>query len=231
MKSVIRGIFGCCAGIVLVLVGISAAAEKKSVLDYYRLLMPEMLDGTRFEFTKKGSAWKTTSPVTEADLDCTVDLKNGYIEVSDPGTGGGTLTQEIALFVNKMRESFIGVNITTFDGIGVSNRCRFYRWTGEGWAPARVLPDIPLAQFFKPGFDISTVKGVVALSYILPRKGTTVTAKLDVSRLQMMMSENMGFGPEDQKKAEKALANVEYNSIELNWNMDQGVFIAGKKLK
>ena len=193
--------------------------------------MPEMLDGTRFEFTKKGNAWKTISPVTEAELDCTVDLKNGYIEVSDPGTGGGTLIQEMAIFINKMRESFMGVNITTFDGIGVSSRCRFYRWTGEGWAAARVLPDIPLAQFFKPGFDLSSVKGSVSLLYALPRKGTTVIAKLDVSRLQMMMSENMGFGPEDQKKAKQALENVAFNSVELNWNMDRSVFIAGKKLK
>ena len=231
MKTAIRGIIGCCAGILLVLTGLSAAAEKKSVLDYYRLLMPEMLDGTQFEFTKSGSAWKTISPVTEAGLECTVDLKNGYIEVSDPGTGGGTITQEIALFTNKMRESFMGVNITTFDGIGVSNRCRFYRWTGEGWAAARVLPDIPLGQFFKPDFDVSSVKGSVSLLYALPRKGTTMIAKLDVSRLRMMMSEDMGFGPEDQKKAKQALENVAFNSIELNWDQDRGLFIAGKKLK
>ena len=104
MKSVVRGIFVCYAGLVFLLPGLNAAGQPKSVLDYYRLLMPEMLDGTQFEFTKKGNAWKTISHVTEAELDCTVDLKNGYIKVSDPGTGGGTLTQEIALFKNKMRE-------------------------------------------------------------------------------------------------------------------------------
>jgi len=231
MKSAVRVIFICCAGLVLLLPGLYAAGKAKSVLDYYRLLMPEMLDGTRFEFTKKGTAWKTTSPITEAELDCTVDLKNGYMEVSDPGTGGGTLTQEMALFINKMRESFMGVNITTFDGIGVSNRCRFYRWTGGGWAVARVLPDIPLVQFFKPGFDFSSVKGSVSLLYALPRKGTTVIAKLDVSRLRMMMSDNMGFGPEDQKKAKQAMEHVAFNSVELNWDMDRSVFIVGKMLE
>ena len=75
------------------------------------------------------------------------------------------------------------------------------------------------------------MKGSVSLLYDLPRTGTTAVAKLDVSRLQMMMSENMGYGPEDQKKAREVLANVEYNSIELNWDMDRSVFTTGKKLK
>lgn len=231
MKMFIHGPFIFSLGLVLLLAGISIAGTARSVLDYYRLLKPGMLGGTQFVFQKKGNAWKTTSPITDAELDCTVDLKNGYITVSDPGTGGGTITQEIALFCAKKGESYLGINITSFDGIGKGNACTFYRWTGKGWAAARVLPEIPIAKFFRPGFDLSPFRDSVSVSYRLPRTGTTVTANLDVSRLKMMMSEIMGYGPDDREMAKQALENVAFNSVELYWHMDRGVFKIGTMQK
>jgi hypothetical protein len=190
-----------------------------------------MLDDMQFVFTKKGNSWKTTSPITDVELECTVDLANGYLEVTDQGTGGGSLIQEVALFISGKGESFIGVSITTFDGARCISSCNFYRWNGKGWYDATVLPYLPLNQFFKPGFDLSAVKDRVSLSYKLPRNGTTVIAKLDVSGLQMAESGFMGAVPDEIQNAKRALSNIVYKSVELLWNMDEGVFTVGKKRK
>jgi hypothetical protein len=230
MKSLFRIYAVCFAGCALLYAG-SAAGQTKNVIDYYRLLKPGMLGGTQFVFEKKGSAWRTSSPITDGELDCVVDLKNGYISVSDPGTGGGTITQEIALFLDNKGGSVIGVNITTFDGVAVDNNCAFYRRTGNGWASAPVVPALPLAQFFNQGYDPAPVKNMLSLSYRLPRTGTTVIVSLDVTNLQKAESGYAGSGPEEIAAAKKALANVAYGSIELLWSMEKGAFTAGRKLR
>jgi hypothetical protein len=231
MKSAGRVFLVFCAGLVILVPGLKAAGQNKSVLDCYRLLKPDMLGGIQFVFEKKDSIWVTSSPRTESELDCVVDLKNGFIRVSDPGTGGGTVTQEIGLFHDARGQSYIGVNITTFDGVRINNTCTFYRWTGKGWAAAAVLPSVPYAQFFSPGYDPAPVKDMLALSYQLPRRGTAVKVTLDLSNLQKAERVAMGPDPARAAAAKKALANVAFGSIELVWAMDRGAFFIGKKLK
>ncbi len=48
--------------------------------------------------------------IGDEEIDPVVDVKNGYISVTDHGTGGGTSFQEIALFTARNGTVVIGVN-------------------------------------------------------------------------------------------------------------------------
>ncbi len=218
-----------CAASVFCAAGLQA--EQKTIVDYYRLLDQSRLSGSKFVFYRDRGAWRTKSPVTDVELSPVVDIPGGYLQVSDPGTGGGTYIQETALFITRSGAAYLGVNETTFNGAYFERAIRFYRYDGVKLVPDdAVLPAVEPRLFFKSGYNVSPVLKKVQVGYALPRKGTTVTASLDTTMLERA-AESGDYPPAEAELSREALKNVTYGKIELNWDMVKGRFFIGRKIK
>ncbi len=218
------------AGAITLSSGGGLPAQEKSIIDYYRMLDRSRLTGGKFSFYQEKKKWRVKSPVTGAELQPVVDVPGGYILVSDPGTGGGTYTQEIALFLTKAGAAFLGVNETTFNGAYFERAIHFYRHDGKKLVPAdSVLPALEARLYFKEGYDASAAANKVRIGYSLPRKGTTVTAAIDTMLLERAATSG-DFPPAEERQSREALKNIRYTTIELNWDMGKGRFTIGRKI-
>lgn len=205
--------------------------EKKSVLDYYTMLSPEYLNGFKFDFFRKNTAWKARSPATQEEIDPVIDIKNGFISIADPGTGGGTFFQEVALFTARNGAIVIGVTKKLFDGVGFEYDIRFYRLTGNKFVPDDTVLSAPSASmYFTPGTDASIIRKFTMTGYELPRQGTTVRVTIDLIHLGRMNSSE-DISDSDRKKYANVLRNRIYDAIEFNWDLKKGRFTMGKKIR
>ncbi len=227
-KSMLSSAVVICAAIICSCIEVSA--EQKTIMDYYRLLDQSRLSGSKFTFYRDKGAWQVKSPATDAELSPVVDLPGGYIQVSDPGTGGGTYTQETALFITRSGAAFLGVNEITFNGAYFDRAIHFYRYDGRKLVPDdSVLPAVGARLFFKGGFNVSPVEKKIKIEYSLPRKGTTVTAAIDTMMLERAASSGE-YPPAEEKQSREALRYIIYKKIELTWDMEKGRFNIGKKI-
>ncbi|HOT46258.1 MAG TPA: hypothetical protein PLM53_02175 [Spirochaetota bacterium] len=231
MKSGIRNVSAllACAAAVFFATGLSA--DQKTILDYYRLLDQSKLSGGKFTFYRDKGAWRVKSPITEAELKPVVDIPGGYLSVSDPGTGGGTYTQETALFLTRSGAAYLGVNETTFNGAYFERAIRFYRHDGKRLVPDdSVLPAVEARLFFKDGYNLSPVAAKVRMGYSLPRKGTTVIVFIDTMLLERA-AQSGEFPPKEAKQSRDALNNITHSKIELKWDTEKGRFVIGRTIE
>ncbi len=222
----LSALLGCVAMLCSV---VDVSAEQKTIIDYYRLLDQSRLSGSKFTFYRDKGGWRVKSPITDTALKPVVDVPGGYIQVSDPGTGGGTYTQEAALFITRSGAAYLGVNETTFNGAYFERAIHFYRYDGRKLVPDdSVLPAVEARLFFKRGYNVSPVVSKVRIEYSLPRKGTTVTVAIDTMMLERAVRSG-DFPPEEAKQSQEALNSIIYGKIELNWDITKGKFTIGRK--
>ncbi len=110
---------------ILLLITSNLHAQKKNVLDYYK--MTEV--AKEYKITKKGDKYQTQG-ITEEPFDVVVDFKNGYIEIKDEGTGGGTLFYQIVLFRKADGSALIAVSKQNFDGVMIGSEVDFFQERG-----------------------------------------------------------------------------------------------------
>ena len=221
----------CIAFALIAAPGNTLRARDKTVLDYYGMLKPEYLHNLKFSFYRRDGAWKARSPMTEEEIEPVIDIKNGYLSVTDPGTGGGTYFQEAALFTARNGTIVIGVNKRLFNGVGFEYDIRFYRFTGKEFTPDdTVLSPPPASLFFEPGADISAVAKLVLIGYELPRRGTTVRARIDLIHVDRLNSSE-DIPPDKKKLYAAVLRKKVYDTVEYDWDPNSGGFIIGKKIR
>jgi hypothetical protein len=125
----------------------------------------------------------TQSNFTEEPFEvAVVDVKNGYIEFTDPGTGGGDLTYQFVLFRMADGAPVIGITKTFFDGAGIDQTYYFLRpedpkqidWTDY------TLPEIDGFSFLRDDSaeEERIVRKLLPVTIELPRVGTTAKAKV-----------------------------------------------------
>lgn len=157
------------------------AAAAKDVLHYYRSLPSPFSIG--HPLTEQNGKWMTQSNFTEEPFEVAmVDVKNGYIEFTDPGTGGGDLTYQFVLFRMADGAPVIGITKTFFDGAGIDQTYYFLRpedpkqldWTGY------TLPEIDGFSFLRDDSaeEERIVRKLLPVTIELPRVGTTARAKV-----------------------------------------------------
>jgi hypothetical protein len=202
----------------------AAQAATKSVVEYYNDIPASFFNDSKYELKASGKKWVTAS-TADAELEPVVDIPNGYIRIEDPGTGGGTRIDEIALFVSKAGAVVIGINHADIDGVtGTSSSLLFVAKEGNRWIDVtkKVMPQLTSAAFFNPGFDPGD-KVTIQSWYELPRKGTTVIWNLDAAGIEA----RIGY---EQNVAENraALANIKAKKIELRYDAKTGTFSVGR---
>ena len=96
--------------------------KDKSVLDYYNMIPSNLLGGIKYKIFNRDKKFYTISDVN-IEVPVIIDFKNGYLSLEDCGTGGGSLKQELAIFINNKKEHYLAVNIVRFDGAAWDGTC------------------------------------------------------------------------------------------------------------
>ncbi|WP_224372855.1 hypothetical protein [Hyalangium versicolor] len=211
-----------------------AGDTPKSVMDYYQQLPATAFpDSTRYELTRSKSGWITHSKAGDDEISVTVDTKNGYIEFTDEGTGGGDAKTQVALFLKEDKTPIMAVSMSSFDGVSVSGGITFAELAGNQWKTVtdHVLPfemqiedflDEKCLEALNPAMRTNLInEGVI---YTLPRQGTTIRASVKVTEYML----------KDELQGKKSPCPSE-NPREMKWDKKAGRFSfvavkpAGKK--
>jgi hypothetical protein len=194
--------------------------DPKTVVDYYNLLRwKELIDP--FVLVAQGDQWVCIEDLGsdfnyEGSLDAVrhypsiVDIKNGYIQIEDEGTGGGTLLYtEVALFRKSDKSYLIALNGYGRDEIThvVSGGTpKFYQWENNELREVtmEVFPATPLSLFFK-----ENVEPIESPYYFaLPQVGKSIEYHIGLN------------DPAQKEKLKTGKINIQFDS-----GKDQFVFL------
>jgi hypothetical protein len=218
--------------LITALAPMAEAAPRKTVVDYYNMTVD-----AGDAIALKGGKWMVRGMVGEFIPVPVVDIKKGYIKMTDYGTGGGTTTREAALFTSKNDAVVLVVSTSVFEGtacsLSYSTRV-FELKNGKMAGTGSLLPILPMDPFFKTGFDffdkekIGSLADTMRISYRLPRVGTSIKAVLEMDCFEWRTAQGDPT-PEEKKQAENFLGGVKRKVIDINWDMDKGRFIVDDK--
>jgi hypothetical protein len=218
-------------------------ADMDDILTLYNKIPGELSE--KYLIKQAGDEWRATHPENDevgSYRPCIVDLENGYIGISDEGTGGGTrFNQEVALFFDNDRNPYIAINeyseefythIEEKNGeyeerdvviiSYVSLKFLEYRNNTIAIVMDDFFPALNIEDFFSE--DISDIErnslaeklnslpeGESLVSYVLPRKGGIIKAKVNMSYLRAYFPVIMG--------------KLAYEEFEITWCKDKARFI------
>jgi hypothetical protein len=150
---------------------------RKNVLDYFRELRPPYAPG--YALHQKGNQWVSQSFI-DVEIEATVDIPNGFIEINDEGTGDGFIKTQLVLFRMADGQPVLALSKQTSDGIGLSQQYYFlrpedtkqYDWTDY------TLPRLTAFDFLPLDYaeEADIVEEALPVYIELPRQGTTLTA-------------------------------------------------------
>jgi hypothetical protein len=196
--------------------------ERRDVLYYYRQLRAPHSPG--YPLTQENGQWTSVSPDTQEPLPALVDIKNGFIEIVDPGTGGGEWTYRIVLFRMADGNPVIGVTHTFFDGAGLQHTYFFLRpedskrldWTRETIKAVSAFDFLPADN----AEEEHIVQALLPVSLELPRQGTSVKAVVFTGLEQIYCRDT------DNEYADYCglFTRVQHKEIVFKWNRDKGTF-------
>ena len=148
--------------------------------------------------------------------------KNGYIKFIDYIPTGGTYCQVIVLFSAVNNNNYLGIDSSEDIGQGIQNtKCNFYQYSNDNWVNTtkQILPDISINDFFDKQDFQSEYSNRFQLYYKLPRFGTTIKVIPVPINDPLETIDNEYF----------LLNKIKYESIDLNWDFNKGLFVIGNK--
>lgn len=196
----------------------------RNVLYYYKNLEPPY--ATEYPLVETKGKWKAISPSNDEILleDVVVDLKNGYIEITDPGTGGGEWTTRCVLFRMANGTPVLGLSRTFFDGATILQDLYFLRpedpqkldWT------TYTMPAVDGFNFLRDDSaeEEAIVKKLLPVTIELPRQGTSVKAWVYTGLKELYCR-----GDENEYSDYCGLfQQVRRTEITFKWNREKGKF-------
>ncbi|WP_282775457.1 hypothetical protein [Phaeodactylibacter xiamenensis] len=197
--------------------------KRKNVLDYYRSLEPPY--NSPYELTQKENKWIAESTL-EMEVDATVDLKNGFIEIIDEGTGGGTYHVQVVLFRLANGNPMIAVSKKAYDGFSATQEYHFlrpehpdqYDWTEH------TLGALSVFDFLEPDYaeDPKILEEALPVLLDLPQQGTTLTASVFTGKRFYYCGDSAS--PEEQVAC-PAFDRLRREEIKLHWDRASGQFL------
>jgi hypothetical protein len=200
----------------IVCLSLAALAQAK-IVKYFDKLPTENKHG--YAITYKVGKYKV-----EADNYCAivVDDKNGYLQITDDGTGGGTFVLELAIFKTAKGEDILAVNNYSYSGDGrEEGAIKFFDVANKMAAMTMsVWPDIGyIEDLLHNGVNKADIAPFEKSEYIyctLPRVGTTITMHLGYKTLDYAC---------DQDKDKNACAlKQKITPSKLVWNKKTSFF-------
>lgn len=202
--------------ICLTLTTFSFAQSK--LVNYFNLLPKEHQHG--YTISKKGKTYVADAGTGAVQV--VVDDANGFLEIKDSGTGGGTFVFQLAIFKNAKKEDLIGVNYFSYEDLnqGMITGGNLFFFGGEkklSDVTKDVLPDMTTAEdkAYNGHSDVifETYKEGVYEYFELPRNGTTVQFHFGSNSLNQACANN----DEQACSIQKSLVIVD-----LYWHKDPG---------
>ncbi len=228
--------------ILLAIVQISVSGCGQDVVDYYNSL-PKIffsdkdLGDIKYPLYKKGDTWFSHS---SADNEFTpvVDIKNGYIEFNDEGTGGGNVNTKIVLFRKKDESPLIGITKGGYNGIYFENSTTFYELKNDSWVKTdNVFPEVKIERFLNKKYlnlyfkrDNVITPNLTTLTK-LPQQGTTINLDLNFNKYDFLIEANhnpitqKSFTELEHEKLWEIIDNISIESFQLEFNKTEGKFV------
>ncbi len=209
----------------LILLSISALAQKKNVVDYFHLL-PDSLKHYPLEY--KNGKWISVSDV-DYEVIPVVDIQNGFIEMQPRGLGEGEEKQQVVLYREKDGSALIGVSYYYHNGTFFEKYQIFFgEYKNNKWIDVthKVLPEINFYTFMKSGYKISNeLKQYLAITYDLPQHGTTITVHFQYNEGICLYRD---IKNKNKNLCDEFTKNVKYDSIKLKWDKENTRFVIQK---
>lgn len=198
---------------------------RKNILEYYGLLGAAGLLPDDYPLQEKKGRWYSISPITEEPFDIVVDIPNGFIEIADDGTGGGTFQIQVVLFRMENGQAVLGVNETANDGVTVHQNYAFYReqaGTFQNWTE-HTMPPLNAFDFLPADYaeEADIVEEALDVYFELPRKGTKLTARVWTGKKSYMCKNHAS---EREQIGCAVIQRVTRESFTLDWNRKEGRF-------
>ena len=208
-----------------------------NVLEIYDLLpeklfhIDEYLGEVKYDVTYNNGQYSSVS-LAGYNFDAVVDIKNGYIEISDEGTGGGSIYQQIVLFRAATREPLIGITTGGFNSFYFETRLRFYSFMGNIWQDVThdVLPQIETYQFVNNEFyELNRKKFIENSSFFdyifkLPHYGTQIDIKINFLKIKTLLYDKIDFQNGTELTEDQSdflinfIVNLKYDGVKLSFD-------------
>lgn len=218
----------------------TAHAQTNNVLTYYNLLAKAKPNACHYVFKMKNGVWITNSRFDKnKNIQPTVDIKNGFIQIKEPMAQGDEIVQ-IALFTTDDKQAFICINVYGSCGDPYGSICQnsieFYAYDDNEWmnVTKSVLPVVVYKLFFNEKFYASKIKNNRALydmlrhMYELPRMGTSITVRIITTGIEGSLDDGVSSDV-DAGLLKELLANIKRREIFFTWNMKKGLFEQGQQ--
>lgn len=202
-----------------------ASDPKLTVLDYYRQLKDDYDPG--YPLRQKGGKWVTVSPLSEQDIDATVDLKNGFIEVIDEGTGDGMVKVQVALFRLADGKAVVAISKQIFDGIGAQQSWHFLRPDAAGFKDwtEHTMPIVTGFDFLPDDYaeEPDVVEEALPVLIELPRHGTNLVVSVFTEKKGLYCSEQATEYQRDVLCP--VFGRLTRTTFSLKWDKTEGRFL------
>ena len=218
--------------------------QNKNILQIYETLPVGLFNNDGFEFkyalTQRNGEWFCQSSAGY-EMPATVDLRNGFIEISDEGTGGGTNQVQMVLFRKTDGTPIIGVCMGGFNGVFFENKARFYDFVNNNWQDVteKIFPDIEFSCFLNPGYTGTPNESGTFRWFdyytCLPRYGLSVELAVNREKIQAVIRENVDFetgellNGQQRSKMKELVRNIASEKIMVQWEKSSGKFVLQEK--
>ncbi len=190
-------------------IGLSAE-QPTDILQHYRA-MPRTQLGEKFSINKGPEGWFSNSSMGY-EFPITVDFRNGYIGISDGGTGGGRYSHMVALYLGNSGTQYLLVAEHLGDPICTESAVRFYEFADGKYEDRTgvLFPVLSIGSFYSDRENSKMlIPGIEEcgphLSYWVPQHGTQVEVSIQ-------------FGLPDE------FPSIEGRKILLSWDAENETF-------
>ncbi len=193
-----------------------------------------------YELRQDGGRWVTTSPDWGTAMPVTVDGTNGFVEIMDEGTGGGSFRTQVVLWRMADGQPLVGIGETSYSPpYPDTTRVRFFGLeAGHGWEDwtGFVWPDLGIADFMTDDMTIADLKALKAIraqvAVSLPQHGTSPVARLITpdTEIAAVCGGEDWFVPADPAPYLRYCSQLSgqlYREIHITWNKAEYQFEMG----
>lgn len=204
-----------------------AKAAPANIVEYFLLLPSDLQSRTVREMNYSERFAYMTG---EGASSFKIDIPNGYLRF-DGETDQLKESQTIAIFKKKDGTKIIGISIYMEGGDADSYYYAFYKYSAGTWTEITetVLPKIPFSAFLPAGTAVTEDVDKAQLHYntmiVLPQYGTTALFKPTPYPREF----DLGLDESQQEEYYSTFESIAYQSIELKWKAQKGVFEIGAK--
>lgn len=226
---------------ILLFVLTSCQSTEENVYDYYQSL-PESffydadLGDIKYTIQQNEGSW-TSKSIAGHEISPIVDIKNGYIEINDEGTGGGNVLNQVVLFRTADNSPVIGITKGGFNGIYFESTTTFYKKRGNKWfEDEHVFPALNIQRFLNSNYrklefqpDNKLTPNLSTLIR-LPQHGTKIDIELNFNKFDFLIESNQNvhkqqkFSQREVDQLWDIIDNILVQSFQLNFNKEKEIF-------